>query len=175
MRTGNGGASGTWNEIGRVLLVAALLLAVAGCATTGGGATKATAPARDAVAAVPAAGPTYNNGGQPNPDDPYRFVIAFDAKGCPVSATPDLANCPNGQPACLRVKGGQTVRFQSTPEGTEYMISFDPFRKTWMPSSGGTITVEAAMHGTNKAKPHTFLVTAASGCETPLDPQIILD
>ncbi len=164
---------GTWTEMGRLLLAAALLVAVAACATSGGGgATRAAAQA--AAVPPPPPPPTYKNDGKPNPDDPYRFVIKFE-RGCPVSATPDLLNCPNAQAACVRVKGGQTVRFDSDPAGTEFMISFDPFGKTRLPSSGGFVTAEAAMHGNGKGKPHTFVVTAASGCDTPLDPQILLD
>ncbi len=174
MRMGTDRApEGTWTEVGRLLVAAALLLAVAACATPTSGGT-AGAPAR-AAEAVAQAAPSYKNAGEPNPDDPYRFVIAFDTNGCPVSATPELANCPNAAPGCLRVKGGQTVRFQSKPDGIEYMISFDPFAKTRLPSSGGVITVDAAMHGNGKGKPYTFIVTAASGCEKVLDPQIILD
>lgn len=167
-RTDRRGGAGM--ELGRAALAAGALLAVAGCATGGTAATTARAAHEAAAAAV-----NYKAGGAANSDDPYRFVIAFDAGGCPTSATADLANCPDGRPDCVRVRGGQTVRFESTPAGTEFMVSFDPFGKTRIPSSGGAITLEAAMHGNNKAKPHTFIVTAASGCEKPLDPQIILD
>ncbi len=171
MTMGTDRRSGIGTELGRVLPAMALLLAVGACATSGGAGT----PPAKAAPARATAEPRYKAAGNPNPDDPYRFTIAFDEKGCPVSAKPDLANCPDARPDCVRVKGGQTVRFESTPPGTEFMISFDPFGKTRLPSGGGVITVEAAMHGHGKAKPHTFVVTAASGCETPLDPQIILD
>ncbi len=171
MTMGTDRAVGTWTELGRVLGAVVLLVAVAACATSGGAGTSP----RAASAAAAGAAPTYKAGGGDNREDPYRFVIAFDKDGCPASATPDVTNCPDAQPACIRVKGGQTVRFESTPPGTEFMISFDPFRKTWIPSSGGVFTVEAAMHGNGKAKPHTFIVTAAAKCDKPLDPQIILD
>ncbi len=156
-----------------MLLAVVLLVVAAACATSGGAGASRTAAQLETAATT--AAPTYKAGGQPNPSDPYRFVIAFDASGCPVSATPDVSNCPNAAPGCVRVKGGQTVRFESTPQGTEFMVSFDPFVKTRLPSSGGAITVEAAMHGNGKGKPYSFIVTAASGCEKPLDPQIILD
>src|SRR5512138_3701957 len=91
-----------------------LLIAVAGCATTGGGGAAAPV-ARSPVTAEALAPTDYKNGGNPNPDDPYTFDIAEDTQGCPidVSMEPNWRKCTDQAKDCVHVKGGQTVRFRS--------------------------------------------------------------
>lgn len=157
MRMDRRGGAGTGFD--RAVLGLAALLAVAGCATPGGPAQTTTRTA--AATAAP----------KPN----YTFTITF-AGACPVSAEGDAKNCPDHRPDCLHVNGGETVNFVSSPPGTEFVLSFDPFVASAISSSGGSVALTAAMHGNHKSKPYTFIVTAKSGCDgKPLDPQIILE
>ncbi len=155
MIRGMKGANAVGTALGRVVVAAGFLLGAVGCQTTSGAQARAAAPAALTAAANPG------------------FTIAFDAGGCPTSATPSTKNCPNGQADCLYVQGGQKVQFTSSPT-TPFTLSFDPFAASTIPVDSGSVTLTAAMHGNQRHKPYTFIVTGKPGCK-PLDPQIILD
>ncbi len=144
--------NGVGSRMARAGAAVGVLLVIGGCATV-----------------------KYKNGGLPNPTDPYKFTIAFDKAGCPVAATADFTNCSGERVDCVRVKGGQTVRFESSPPKTDFVLEFDPFGKNTVESLGGVLEAPAQTHKKDN-KPYTFIVRSKTSekCE-PLDPQIILD
>lgn len=109
----------------------------------------------------------------------YVFSIVFDQAACPVAARVDFRNCADKREDCVRVRGGEAVRFEASPPADaqgkphDFVLHFDPFGRTELASEGGALTVTAERHE-KPEKPYTFTVTAA-GCPKPLDPQIILD
>ena len=112
----------------------------------------------------------------------YVFTVAFDEGGCPVAARVDFTNCSDKREDCVRVRGGEAVRFEASPptdaEGAanDFVLRFDPFGQTGIASEGGVRTVTAERHE-EPGKTFTFTVTAKkAGCKRPpLDPQIIVD
>jgi len=110
----------------------------------------------------------------------YVFTIAFDG-ACPVAATVDFRNCPDKREDCVRVRGGDAVRFEASPakdaagKANDFVLRFDPFGQTGIESANGVRTLTAEGHERH-GKPFTFTIAAKGpGCPRPVDPQIILD
>ena len=112
----------------------------------------------------------YKDEGKAVASDPYIFTITFQ-NGCPVKATVDFQNCSPQQEDCVHVAGGPSVKVVSSPAGNDFVLQFDQFGKTAIPSSGGVLEATTETHP-KKGKSHTFLVRGRD-CPTPLDPQII--
>ncbi len=124
--------------------------------------------------APPTGGERYKGDGAPNPKDPYVFAVVEDADGCPVDADVDFKNCPEQAKGCVRVKGGQTVRFQS--RSNRFLVLFDPFGRSPIGADGTPLDLTAQTSPT-PGKPHTFVIRSdAPSCKDKVvDPQIILD
>jgi hypothetical protein len=151
--------------LGRAALAAGVAVAAAACAP------------RYLANAPPIADDRYKDGGKPNPNDPYLFTIAEDpSNGCPSSVTMDPAyqNCPDASKDCVRVKQGQTVRFQSP--SNDFFLRFDPFDPKMHDAGGKPLDLVAPKHA-SPGKPYSFSVgrSKPACADKGVDPQIILD
>ncbi len=112
----------------------------------------------------------------------FTFTTTFGPDGCPLSSTPDVANCANKKLDCLQIHGDDHVKFRpvDSSKDPKHKIRFDVSSKLTT-KADAKFAVDDGKHWDLEISPetpreteHKFSVISDVCPGKPLDPSIII-